>query len=79
VLDQESGKAKVFIRIMPEIKLYQNAAVAKKAASLLGEYYMRSIRVRRLLCATTSRVALPELHEGDEIKTVTEPVRWARS
>ena len=39
-LDQESGKAKVFLRIMPEIKLYENAAIAKKAASLLGEYYL---------------------------------------
>ena len=30
VLDQESGKAKVFIRIDPEIRLYENAAIGKK-------------------------------------------------
>jgi phospholipid/cholesterol/gamma-HCH transport system substrate-binding protein len=74
VLDQESGKAKVFIRIMPEIKLYQNAAVAKKAASLLGEYYIEIDPGSPFAMRNNQRVALPELHEGDEIKTVTEPV-----
>ena len=40
VLDQESGKAKVFLRIDPEIRLYANASLGKKSASLLGEYYL---------------------------------------
>jgi phospholipid/cholesterol/gamma-HCH transport system substrate-binding protein len=40
VLDQDSGKAKVFVRIDPEIRLYENAAIGKKSASLLGEYYL---------------------------------------
>jgi phospholipid/cholesterol/gamma-HCH transport system substrate-binding protein len=74
VLDQESGKAKVFIRIMPEIKLYENAAVAKKAASLLGEYYIEIDPGSPFTVRKGERVALRELHEGDEIKTVTEPV-----
>jgi phospholipid/cholesterol/gamma-HCH transport system substrate-binding protein len=40
VLDQDSGKAKVFVRIDPEIRLYENAVIGKKSASLLGEYYL---------------------------------------
>jgi phospholipid/cholesterol/gamma-HCH transport system substrate-binding protein len=74
VLDQESGKAKVFIRIMPEIKLYENAVIAKKAASLLGEYYIEVDPGSPFTVSKGERVALRELHEGDEIKTVTEPV-----
>jgi phospholipid/cholesterol/gamma-HCH transport system substrate-binding protein len=74
VLDQESGKAKVFLRIMPEIKLYENAAIAKKAASLLGEYYIEIDPGSPFTVRKGERVVLRELHEGDEIKTVTEPV-----
>jgi phospholipid/cholesterol/gamma-HCH transport system substrate-binding protein len=73
-LDQESGKAKVFLRIMPEIKLFENAAIAKKAASLLGEYYLEIDPGSPFSMSKGQRVALRELHEGDEIKTVTEPV-----
>ncbi|MGB8297587.1 MAG: MlaD family protein [Polyangia bacterium] len=74
VLDQESGKAKVFIRIMPEIKLYENAVIAKKAASLLGEYYIEIDPGSPFTVRKGERVALRELHDGDEIATVTEPV-----
>jgi phospholipid/cholesterol/gamma-HCH transport system substrate-binding protein len=73
-LDQESGKAKVFLRIMPEIRLFENAAIAKKAASLLGEYYLEIDPGSPFSMSKGQRVALRELHEGDEIKTVTEPV-----
>jgi phospholipid/cholesterol/gamma-HCH transport system substrate-binding protein len=74
VLDQESGKAKVFIRIIPEIKLYENAVIAKKAASLLGEYYIEVDPGAPFTVRKGERVALRELREGDEITTVTEPV-----
>ena len=73
-LDQESGKAKVFLRIMPNIKLYENAAIAKKAASLLGEYYLEIDPGSPVAVRSGKRVALRELQEGDEIKIVTEPV-----
>jgi phospholipid/cholesterol/gamma-HCH transport system substrate-binding protein len=73
-LDTESGKARVFVRIMPKIKLYENAAIAKKSASLLGEYYLEIDPGSPFAMRDGQRVALRELHEGDEIKTVTEPV-----
>ena len=74
VLDQESGKAKVFVRMMPEIKLYENAVIAKKAASLLGEYYIEIDPGSPFSVRKGERVTLRELHDGDEIKMVTEPV-----
>jgi phospholipid/cholesterol/gamma-HCH transport system substrate-binding protein len=73
-LDQESGKAKVFLRIMPEINLYENAAIAKKSASLLGEYYLEVDPGAPFTVRNGQRVELRKLHDGDEIKTVTEPV-----
>jgi phospholipid/cholesterol/gamma-HCH transport system substrate-binding protein len=73
-LDQESGKAKVFLRIMPEINLYENAAIAKKSASLLGEYYLEVDPGAPFTVRNGQRVELRKLHEGDEIKTVIEPV-----
>ena len=39
-LDPKTAKAKITIRIAPNIKLYENAVVTKKSASLLGEYYL---------------------------------------
>ena len=74
VLDQQSGRAKVFLRIMPDIKLYENAGIAKKAASLLGEYYLEIDPGSPFTVSNNQRVAVRELREGDEIKTVTEPV-----
>ena len=73
-LDQQSGKAKVFLRIMPNINLYENAAIAKKSASLLGEYYLDVDPGSPFAMRNGQRVALQKLHDGDESKTVTEPV-----
>lgn len=39
-LDQETGKAKITLRIKPEIRLYENAVISKRAASLIGEFYL---------------------------------------
>ena len=59
----------------PDITLYENAVVAKKSASLLGEYYLEidpgSPFKRR---STASPKAMRKLKDGDEIKNVIEPV-----
>jgi phospholipid/cholesterol/gamma-HCH transport system substrate-binding protein len=73
VLDQESGKAKVFIRINPEIRLYQNAVVGKKSASLLGEYYLDIDPGTPFAMKDGNKIEVPRLKEGDEILNVTEP------
>jgi phospholipid/cholesterol/gamma-HCH transport system substrate-binding protein len=74
VLDQQSGKARVFIRVMPGIRLYENAALAKKSAPLLGEYYLDIDPGTPFVIRGGEKVAQRELHEGDEIKNVSEPV-----
>jgi phospholipid/cholesterol/gamma-HCH transport system substrate-binding protein len=74
VLDQESGKAKVFLRIDPEIRLYANASLGKKSASLLGEYYLDIDPGTPYAIKDGQKVEVPRLQEGDQIKKVTEPV-----
>jgi phospholipid/cholesterol/gamma-HCH transport system substrate-binding protein len=72
-LDQESGKARVFLRIDPEIRLYANAVVGKKSASLLGEYYLDIDPGTPFLMKDGMKVEVPRLKDGDPIKFVTEP------
>jgi phospholipid/cholesterol/gamma-HCH transport system substrate-binding protein len=73
IYDQESGKAKVFLRIDPEIRLYQNATIGKKSASLLGEYYLDIDPGSPIMEKNGKKVDVPRLHDGEEIKMVTEP------
>ncbi len=73
VLDQETGKAKVFLRIDPEIRLYANAAIGKKSASLLGEYYLDIDPGTPFATRDGKKVEIPRLKEGDRIMFVTEP------
>jgi phospholipid/cholesterol/gamma-HCH transport system substrate-binding protein len=73
VLDQETNKAKVFLRIDPQIRLYQNAALGKKSASLLGEYYLDIDPGTPYAIVDGKKVDVPFLKEGDQIKRVTEP------
>ena len=73
VLDQETGKAKVFLRIDPEISLYANAVIGKKSASLLGEYYLDIDPGTPFAMKDGQKVEIPRLKEGDRILFVTEP------
>ncbi len=73
VLDQETGKAKVFLRIDPEIRLYANASIGKKSASLLGEYYLEIDPGTPFAMKDGKKVEIPRLKEGDRIVFVTEP------
>lgn len=60
-LDQ--GRARVDIKMMPGVKLYENAAIGKRATSLIGEYYIV------LVPGTPDQ---RELVDGDEIKNLLE-------
>jgi phospholipid/cholesterol/gamma-HCH transport system substrate-binding protein len=75
-LDQETGKAKIIIRIEPDIKLYENALVSKKAASLLGEYYLDIDPGTATITdpKTGRRRAARQLADGEQIVNVIEPV-----
>ncbi len=59
----QDGKARVDIRIKPDVPLYEDAAVAKVASSLLGEYFLS------LAPGTEGKT---QLEDGDRIKHVID-------
>jgi phospholipid/cholesterol/gamma-HCH transport system substrate-binding protein len=71
----EGRKARVDIRIDKKMVLYRNAVVAKKSASLLGEYYLEIDPGTPADQRTGEQ--FPPLKEGDEIKFVTEPTTFS--
>lgn len=73
ILDQDSGKAKVFVRIDPQIRLYENAAIGKRSASLLGEYYLDIDPGTPFVMKGGKKIESRLLKEGDQIVNVTEP------
>jgi phospholipid/cholesterol/gamma-HCH transport system substrate-binding protein len=73
-LDQQTGKAKIWIRINPGITLYENAEVAKKSASLLGEYYLEIAFGTETKIVDGRKQTMRKLGNNDEIKIVIEPI-----
>jgi phospholipid/cholesterol/gamma-HCH transport system substrate-binding protein len=59
----DGGKARVDIKMKPEFPLYDDAAIGKKATSLIGEYFI-------VLAPGTE--GLEELEDGDQIKNLIE-------
>jgi len=59
----DHGRARIDIRIKPEVPLYDDAAIAKVSASLLGEYY---------LSLSPGTEGKRKLKEGDRIGSVVE-------
>jgi len=59
----DHNRARIDIGMNDGVKLYQDAAVAKVASSLLGEYY---------LALTPGTEGRPELKDGDRINNVVE-------
>lgn len=80
-----TGLARITIRILPDkIKLYKNAVVAKRAASLLGEFYLDVDpgtpydSSKAIPGQPPPPATIPELKEGDRIETVIEPVEMGQ-
>jgi len=61
----EKGKARVDIKIKPEVALYRNADLAKRSSSLLGEF---------VIVIGPGDDSLSRLRDGDEIMRVQEPI-----
>jgi phospholipid/cholesterol/gamma-HCH transport system substrate-binding protein len=72
-LDTATAKARITMRMKPEIKLWENAAVSKKSASLLGEYYLEIDPGTPFAIVDGERRAMRQLKDGDQIKIVREP------
>jgi phospholipid/cholesterol/gamma-HCH transport system substrate-binding protein len=76
-LDMDTAKAKITIRMQPNIRLYENATVTKKSASLLGEYYLEIDPGTPFALVDGQRRQMRQLGDGDELKHVIEPVVMA--
>ena len=74
-LDQETAKAKITIRMLPSITLYENAVVSKKSASLLGEYYLEIDPGTPVGLDHGQRREMRKLKDGDQILRVIEPTQ----
>lgn len=72
-LDPELPVARVTVRLNPGIKLWENAVVSKKAASLLGEYYLEIDPGSPEGIVNGQRRPMRELKNGDQILNVHEP------
>src|SRR5690606_22061923 len=59
----EGGKARIDIKMNPDVPLFDDAAVAKQSSSLLGEYF---------LAIAPGTSGKPQLEDGDQIKIVIE-------
>jgi phospholipid/cholesterol/gamma-HCH transport system substrate-binding protein len=57
----ENGKARIDIKVKPDLPLYEDASVVKASASLLGEYY---------LAIAAGSEGNRRLKDGDEIRQV---------
>lgn len=73
-LDQKTAKAKVTIRIMPGIKLWSNAVITKKSASLLGEFFLEIDPGTPVAIVDGVRTEMTLLKDGDQLKNVREPL-----
>ena len=72
-LDPEKAMARITIRFLPNIKLYENAVVAKKSASLLGEFYLEVDPGSPEGIVRGQRRAMRQLTSGEQILDVREP------
>lgn len=72
-LDMTTAKAKVTVRMRPEIKLYENAAIMKKSASLLGEYYLEIDPGTPFALVDGEKRPMREIKNGEQIKVIREP------
>ncbi len=73
-LDPEKATmARITVRMLPEIKLWENAAVSKKAASLLGEFYLEIDPGSPFGIVDGERRPMRLLKDGDQIREVREP------
>ena len=70
--------ARITVRLLPNQKLYENAVISKKSASLLGEYYLEidpGTPVGRLKGepSSTPPHQLRVLQDGEQVKDIREP------
>jgi phospholipid/cholesterol/gamma-HCH transport system substrate-binding protein len=72
-LDPTTARAKITVKLLPGITLYENAVVSKKSASLLGEYYLEIDPGTPFAEVKGQRQAMRPLKDGDQVLNIREP------
>lgn len=72
-LDPDMPLARISIRILPGVKIWENALVSKKSASLLGEFYLEIDPGTPIGIVNGTRAPMRLLKSGDQLKNVKEP------
>jgi phospholipid/cholesterol/gamma-HCH transport system substrate-binding protein len=72
-LDPQTARAKITIKMLPGITLYENALVSKKSASLLGEYFLEVDPGTPYGLVNGQKQQMRVLVDGDQIKNIREP------
>jgi phospholipid/cholesterol/gamma-HCH transport system substrate-binding protein len=72
-LDPTTARAKITVKLLPGMTLYENAVVSKKSASLLGEYYLEIDPGTPFAEVKGQRQAMRQLKDGDQVLNIREP------
>jgi phospholipid/cholesterol/gamma-HCH transport system substrate-binding protein len=72
-LDPDMPLARVTIRFLPGIKIWENAAISKKSASLLGEFYLEIDPGAPFGIVNGEKRPMRLLRNGEQISDVREP------
>jgi phospholipid/cholesterol/gamma-HCH transport system substrate-binding protein len=73
-LDPELPVARVTVRLLPGTKLWENAVISKKSASLLGEFYLEIDPGTPVGIVNGERRPMRELKDGEQLVNVREPL-----
>ncbi|MEP6652689.1 MAG: MlaD family protein [Myxococcales bacterium] len=72
-LDPDMPLARITIRLLPGVKLWENAVVSKKSASLLGEFYLEIDPGSPIGIVKGEKRPMRQLKNGDELTNIREP------
>ncbi|MEO5767774.1 MAG: MlaD family protein, partial [Polyangia bacterium] len=72
-LDPDMPLARITIRILPGVKLWENAVVSKKSASLLGEFYLEIDPGSPIGIVNGEKRPMRQLKNGDQLTNIREP------
>jgi phospholipid/cholesterol/gamma-HCH transport system substrate-binding protein len=72
-LDPVTARAKITVKLLPGITLYENAVVSKKSASLLGEYYLEIDPGTPFAEVHGQRRDMRQLKDGEQVLNIREP------
>ena len=75
---EPGSRVKITIRIKPNIVLYENAVIEKKAGSVLGDYSLEIDPGTPYAFVGGDRRPMRMLQDGDQIKDVREPTEMAQ-